>query len=97
MATMRTQLTCREVSLERRSALTDFSSSGRSTRSKRRGSSPAHSIESFPEQIAKVRDPGHEMYVPIFLPDIAFHYIAVELRDKYRGLHGYTHEFVFHS
>jgi peptide methionine sulfoxide reductase MsrB len=23
---------------------------------------PAHSIESFPEQLAKVRDAGHEMY-----------------------------------
>jgi peptidoglycan/xylan/chitin deacetylase (PgdA/CDA1 family) len=23
---------------------------------------PAHSIESFPEQLAKVRDKGHEMY-----------------------------------
>jgi peptidoglycan/xylan/chitin deacetylase (PgdA/CDA1 family) len=24
---------------------------------------PAHSIESFPEQLEKVRDAGHEMYV----------------------------------
>ena len=24
---------------------------------------PAHSIESFPKQMAKVRDAGHEMYV----------------------------------
>jgi hypothetical protein len=25
---------------------------------------PGHSIESFPEQIAKIRDAGHEMYEP---------------------------------
>jgi len=25
--------------------------------------SPAHTIESFPKQLAKVRDAGHEMYV----------------------------------
>lgn len=24
---------------------------------------PAHSVESFPKQIAKIRDAGHEMYV----------------------------------
>ena len=34
---------------------------------------PAHTIESFPAQMAKVRDAGHEL-----------------------GLHGYTHENIFH-
>ena len=28
---------------------------------------PAHSIESFPEQLEKVTDAGHEMYVPVYL------------------------------
>ena len=29
---------------------------------------PAHTLESYPRQIAKIRDSGHEMYVRIALP-----------------------------
>lgn len=33
---------------------------------------PAHSIESFPKQMAKVRDAGHEMYVSAVCTNLAF-------------------------
>lgn len=51
---------------------------------------PAHSIESFPEQLIKVRDAGHEMWFSSF----PFRISVMSLTVPVSGLHGYTHEFV---
>jgi len=46
-----------------------------------------HSLETFPEQMAAVRDAGHEMCV---LPMVAS--FPPSEANRVRGLHGYSHE-----
>ncbi|KAF5336231.1 hypothetical protein D9758_014363 [Tetrapyrgos nigripes] len=60
---------------------------------------PAHTVESFPEGVGKIRDKGHEMHVSLTLscpPSLTlflFSFFSFFL-SLTRGLHGYTHEHV---
>lgn len=49
---------------------------------------PGHSLETFPEQLAAVRDAGHEMCE---FPDRELTTV-LSLTPFCRGLHGYSHE-----
>ncbi|RJE24874.1 Polysaccharide deacetylase family protein [Aspergillus sclerotialis] len=48
---------------------------------------PAHTLESFPKQVAKIRDSGHEMYTHSKTGKY-----STMLTLPSSGLHGYTHE-----
>ena len=54
---------------------------------------PGHSLETFPEECAMVRDAGHEMFASSFLLVLLFVVYTINGRlITHSGLHGYSHE-----